>query len=162
SYEEKLNTLIGKMIGDWNFTAYYYDSRRAIKSRETWVPMIILMGISTFLILNVSLGLFGVLWQNIQKRRPEIGLRQATGATRQKIYIQFILEMVLMASMGIFLGLLIAIQFPLLKVIDIGNDIFFKAMATAALIIYVLVVLCSYYPSRQASLIQPAKVLHEE
>ena len=45
------------------------------------VPMIVLLIVACFLIINVALGLFGVLWYNINKRRGEIGLRRAVGAT---------------------------------------------------------------------------------
>lgn len=162
AFEEELNKIIRRVTKDWNFTITNYESRRIAKSQETWIPLIALICIAVFLILNVALGLFGVLWQNIQRRRAEVGLRQAMGATRRKIYSQFILEMIFVTTLGVALGLIFTLQFPLLKVIDIENQIYFLAMLSAALLIYTLVLVCSFYPSRQASLIQPAIALHEE
>lgn len=162
AFEEEINRTLHQLAKDWKFTIFNLDSRRQSRSHNTWVPLIALLSVSAFLILNVAMGLFGVLWQNIQKRRGEIGLRQAMGATRMNIYAQFIIEMLMVTTLGVLLGLLFTIQLPLLKVVNIDHQVFMLALFFSALIIYGLVILCSFYPSHQASLIRPAVALHEE
>jgi putative ABC transport system permease protein len=49
--------------------------------------------VSSFLLINVALGLFGILNVSIAKRRSEIGLRRALGATGRGISRQFVGEM---------------------------------------------------------------------
>ena len=162
AFEEKLNKIIRDTAKDWPFTIYNYESRRQDRARQTWVPMIAILTITLFLLINISLGLFGILWQNVQKRRSEIGLRQAIGAARQHIMYQFTMELVFLASLGIIAGVFFAIQVPLLKLLPIESSIFIKAIAYAALLVYCIVFICAFYPSRQASLIEPATALHEE
>ena len=108
------------------------------------------------------LGLFGVLWYNISRRYAEIGLRRAVGGNRPKILKQFIGEMVIAASLAVILGCIFAFQFPLLEVFDIPMHIYFLGTLGAIGLIYVLIVICSFYPSKVASEIQPATALHED
>ncbi|MBA7556123.1 hypothetical protein ES705_48821 [subsurface metagenome] len=115
-----------------------------------------------FLIFNSIAGLFGVLWYNISLRKSEIGLRVAVGASKSNIYKQFIGEMLVLATLGIIPGLIIAAQFPILKVFNIQPKVYIIAMLAATLLIYLLVTLCAILPSAQAAKIQPAIALHEE
>ena len=125
------------------------------------IPMIILLIVCSFLIFNVILGLFGILWYNINKRRNEIGLRRALGATQRNITSQFIGEILFIATLGILLGSFFAAQFPILQVFGLSNSVYLKAILLAGLLIYGIVIICAFYPSRQASKIHPALALHQ-
>lgn len=160
--EEKLNKLIASVTKRADFSIRKLEQRRIQNSQSTWTPMIALMSISGFLIINVALGLFGVLWYNISKRRSEIGLRRTVGATRADISFQFIAEIIMVTLIGIFVGLFFAAQFPIMKLFDIENINYYYAMLSAAGIIIVLVLICAFYPSRQAAMVNPAMVLHED
>ncbi len=124
--------------------------------------MIALLTICGFLILNVALGLFGVLWYTISKRRPEIGLRRTLGASKFSISSQFTLEVLLVTFFGILLGLLFAVQFPMLQLFDTENANYYYAMVSASSVILLLVFACALIPSRQAALVNPAIALHED
>lgn len=160
--EEKLNKLIASITKRADFSIRKLEQRRIQKSQSTWTPMIALLSISGFLIINVALGLFGVLWYNISKRRPEIGLRRTVGATGVDISFQFIAEIIMVTLMGIFVGLFFAAQFPLMKLFEFDNLNYYYAMLSAAGVIILLVLICAFYPSRQAALVNPAMVLHED
>jgi putative ABC transport system permease protein len=124
--------------------------------------MIIMSIVGCFLVINVALGLFGVLWYNINKRRGEIGLRRAVGATGNSVSSQLIAESLILATLSLIIGVFFAVQFPLLNVFDLQAGIYITAMLLAILFIYLLVFLCSLYPGRQAAAIYPAVALHEE
>ncbi len=126
------------------------------------VPFIIFVVIAGFLIINVALGIFGVLWYTIHKRRGEIGLRRAVGATGRAISWQLVVEAVLIATLALVIGSLFAIQFPLLNLLDLPSENYITAIIYAILFIYVLVILCAVYPGKQASGIYPATALHED
>jgi putative ABC transport system permease protein len=160
--EEKINKLIAATTKRNDFTIQTLESLRQRDSRKTWTPMIILMGIGGFLIINVALGLFGVLWFNISKRRSEIGLRRTLGATKADISKQFIGEILMVTFSGILVASFFTLQFPLMKLFDIANINYYYAMLISGGIILVLVLICSFYPSRQAALINPAIALHED
>jgi putative ABC transport system permease protein len=160
--EEKINKLIASITKRNDFTIQTLESRRLRDSRQTWTPIIILLGIGGFLIINVALGLFGVLWYNISKRRAEIGLRRTMGASKADISIQFIGEILMVTFISILIASFFTLQFPLMKLFDIANINYYYAMLISGVIILILVLICSFYPSRQAALINPAIVLHED
>ncbi|OGX91038.1 ABC transporter permease [Hymenobacter coccineus] len=114
-----------------------------------------------FLLINVALGLFGVLWLNISQRRGELGVRRAMGATAGAISGQVLGEILVLTTFGLALGLLVAMQFPLLGVLDVPAGVYGTAMALAAAGLYLLAVGCALYPSRLAAGIQPAVALRE-
>jgi putative ABC transport system permease protein len=129
---------------------------------RTWGPLILILAIFLFLFINVLFGLFGILWYNISLRKSEIGIRMATGANKIQIFRQFIGEVLQITSLGIVPGIIVALQFPILKAFDIETPVYLWAMLAAAAIIYLLVVLCALFPTSQATKIQPALALHDE
>jgi putative ABC transport system permease protein len=131
-------------------------------NKETLMPVVILLILATFLIINVALGLFGVLWYNINKRRGEIGLRRAIGATGNSVAAQIVTESMFLATLSLIVGSFFAVQFPLLNVFDLPAGVYITAMFLSILFIYLLVLFCSLYPGRQAAAVYPAVALHEE
>lgn len=85
-------------------------------NRQSIIPVSIVLIVACFLLINVALGLFGVLWYTINQRRTEIGLRRAVGATGWAISGQMIGEAFVLASLSLAVGCFFAVQFPLLKV----------------------------------------------
>ncbi len=162
SFEEDVSKTVESITKSTSFVIQDLQAMESRNSRQTWIPMIALLSISGFLCINVALGLFGVLWYNINNRRSEIGLRRALGASRPGIAAQFTGEVLVLTLLAIVIGVFFAIQVPLLKLIDIPQIIFYKSMAFSALIILVIVTICALYPSGQASRIQPAFALHED
>jgi putative ABC transport system permease protein len=106
--------------------------------------------------------LFGVLWYNINNRRGEIGLRRAVGANGALVSGQLVAEALILATFSLFVGSFFAVQFPLLNVFDLPASVYLIALILAILFIYVLVLVCSLYPGKQAAAILPAVALHEE
>ncbi len=64
------------------------EQYQKIEKRSSVLPVILLSVVCGFLIINVIIGLFGILWQSIRYRRAEIGLRRAIGANAGHIYSQ--------------------------------------------------------------------------
>jgi len=161
-FEAKVVKDIARMVTGWSVEVDYLTDSRKTQHNLVLVPVIIASIISIFLLINVALGLFGVLNLSIAKRRGEIGLRRAIGATGSGISGQFVGEIWVLATFAMLIGLLFAAQFPLLNVFDVKAGIYVTAIILAVLIIYGIVTLCALFPSRQAALIQPATALHEE
>jgi putative ABC transport system permease protein len=161
-FEAKVVKDIAMMVKGWSVEVNYLTDSRKNQHNLVLVPVIITAIVSGFLLINVALGLFGVLNLSIAKRRGEIGLRRAIGATGSGISSQFIGEIWVLATFAMLIGLLFAAQFPLLNVFDVQAGVYITAIILAVLIIYGIVTLCALFPSRQAALIQPAVALHEE
>jgi putative ABC transport system permease protein len=153
---------IGAMQPEWVFELSYLKTLRKSMNQQTSIPSMVFSIVCGFFLLNVALGLFGVLTLNIAKRKDEIGLRRALGAPAPAITIHFVGEMLVIATLAVLIGLILAVQFPLLNVFDLEASVYVVGMLLATLTIYLLVTLCALYPSIQAARIQPATALHEE
>ena len=138
------------------------DSRKAYFARVL-LPVLAAGLVSLSLLIMVSLGLIGVLWQNVAKRMREIGLRRAKGATKINIYNQITGELLCVTTFGLLLGIIIVMQFPILHIIDfIDTKIYLAAIAIAALIIYMISYVSGMYPSYLAAKVHPAEALRGE
>jgi putative ABC transport system permease protein len=161
AFEGKLFKTLSNIIGT-SIEIEHLDKKLVSKNKFMVVPMIIAFVIAGFLIINVALGLFGVLWYNINKRRGEIGLRRAIGASGSSISWQLVGEALVLSTISLIIGSFFAVQFPLLNVFDLASGTYIIAIILAIISIYVLVLICALYPGKQAAAIYPAVALHEE
>jgi putative ABC transport system permease protein len=162
AFEGKLYKLMAGTLKNSNIEIEHLDNKLTAYNKFTLVPLIILSIVAAFLIINVALGIFGVLWYNINKRRGEIGLRRAVGASGSSVSSQLVNEAMILATLSLIIGSFFAVQFPLLNVFDLPSSVYIIAMLLAIIFIYILVLVCSLYPGKQAAAIYPAVALHEE
>ncbi|MCF7913179.1 MAG: ABC transporter permease [Candidatus Cloacimonetes bacterium] len=161
--EMKLIKKLKAIASDWSFDVRELNSIKQSAALWTLVFPGILTIICIFMLVNVGLGLFGVIWYRTDRRKSEIGLRRALGAPAHKIYRQIIGEALVLTTFSLLWGSLFALQFPLLQVIpDIETSTYMKAYLLAGLIIYIITFFCALYPSRKATRIEPAMALHYE
>ena len=160
--ERQMSTTILATAKGWGVGITALPEQRAAQLKRTLTPLVALGLVCGFLILNVALGLFGVLWQTINQRRAELGVRRALGATAGAISGQIVGEIMVLTTFGLLLGLLVAAQFPLLGVFGVSAGVYFTAMLLAAAGLYLLAAACALYPSQLAARIQPAVALREE
>lgn len=161
-FEEKLINHIKNITGGWTANIYNTEARRDKYIESKVISIVIPGAIALFLIINVALGLLGVLWYSINRRRGEIGLRRAVGASGKNISRQIVGESLALGTFSILIGILFAAQFPILKLFDIEIVYYIIALIGAALFLYLLISVCSFYPSVLASKIEPAEALHNE
>lgn len=163
AFEEQLSKQLAAAAPGWNFRIMTLTDQRKAYIRDHVLGILTFATVASFLVFNVALGLFGVLWYSINRRRSEIGLRRAVGADRVRISSQILGEAAVLATFGIAAGLFVAAQVPILGLEEsIGGPIYVLAMLVAAILIYLLVGSCAVYPSRLAARIQPARALSDE
>jgi putative ABC transport system permease protein len=160
--EKKISDEIRAINPTWSSTiAPLAEERRTQLKQGLAIPVLEAV-VCVFLLVNVALGLFGVLWLNINQRRAELGVRRALGATGAAISWQVLGEILVLTTFGLVLGLLVAAQFPLLGVFEVQIGAYLTSMALATVSLYALAAACALYPSRLAAGIQPAVALREE
>jgi putative ABC transport system permease protein len=162
AFESRLYKLMASNSNNSSIEIEHLTDKRKTMNNTTLIPMIILLIVACFLIINVALGLFGVLWYNINKRKGEIGLRRAVGASGNSVSSQLVTESMILATLALIIGTFFAIQFPLLNVFGLAASVYLVAIALSVIFIYLLVLVCSLYPGKQAAAILPAVALHEE
>lgn len=166
SFEETLVKRLMADAPDWSFEVQPADVMRESMMRQFTLPLAAVGTVAGFLLLMVALGLTGVVWQSVTQRIREFGLRRAKGATILDIRHQVLLEMVIMTSLALLAGVILVAQLPLLPLptdLDIiPAGVFVASIAISAAAIYLLTLLCGWYPSRLATRVQPAEALHYE
>lgn len=161
AFESSLFKTLSNAIGS-SIEIEHLDRKLVTRDKLMLVPMIIVGVVGGFLMINVALGLFGVLWYNINKRKGEIGLRRAVGASGNSVAKQLVGEALVLSTLSLILGCFFAIQFPLMNLFDLSANIYGVAIVLSVIFIYLLVIVCAIYPGRQAAGVYPAIALHEE
>lgn len=160
--EKRINDLIERTLKSSDFSMVKVEDNRRAKNSSTYIPLSGLAFLALFLLINISMGLFGILRYNIAKRVPEIGLRKVIGATSGAIRCQFTGEIMVLTVLAFLVAFIFAVQLPFITQLPFKNDSYFQGVALGTVLIFVLVYLCSLIPSHQAAVTLPAKALHEE
>jgi putative ABC transport system permease protein len=166
AFEETLATRLQSVAKDWSFSIAVLAVQREDKLLSYTGPLTIFAIVAGFLLLMVALGLTGVVWQNVTQRIREVGLRRAKGARIENIHRQILGELIVMTSFALLVGVLLLAQAPLLPLppdlMFIPPSVFVMSILISVVAIYLLTLLCGWYPARLATKIQPAEALHYE
>jgi putative ABC transport system permease protein len=163
SFEEAISRRTHEIFPNYEQRVRRMEAMRTFALRIYLTPVTVGSVIAAFLITMVALGLSGVLWQNVTRRTREIGLRRALGATGNEVNRQILLEVALLATLALIVGVIVVAQLPLLGFFTLVSPTSFTIGVVGALAtIYGLTLLCGLYPSWLAGRVQPAQALHYE
>jgi putative ABC transport system permease protein len=163
SFEEAISRRTHEIFPNYDQRVRRMEAMRTFALRLYLIPIAVGTVIATFLIGMVALGLSGVLWQNVTRRTREIGLRRALGATGNEVNRQILLEVALLSTLALIVGVIVVAQLPLLGIFQLVSPASFSiGVAGALATIYGLTLLCGLYPSWLAGRVQPAQALHYE
>ena len=115
-------------------------------------------------IVLASTGVYGVMAYAVARRRREIGIRIAIGASSRQVMRLVLIRTSVLLGAGTVLGALVALavgdQFsPILYGVSPKDPVTF---ALAALLIAAVALASAWIPARRATLIEPASALREE
>ena len=79
------------------------------KMREMW--NFVLGAIASISLLVGGIGIMNTLLANITERIREIGIRKAIGAKKRDILFQFLIESIVLSTLGGFLGIFVGVYF---------------------------------------------------
>jgi ABC-type antimicrobial peptide transport system permease subunit len=114
--------------------------------------------------LLAVIGLYGVLSYMTQRRKGEIGIRLALGATRLRVVVLIVRETAVLLLVGIAIGAIVslwvtsAMQGLLFQLSP--TDV--RTMVAAASALAIIAVFVSYVPARRASRVDPMVALRHE
>jgi putative ABC transport system permease protein len=115
-------------------------------------------------LLMAAVGLYGVLSYTVAQRTPEIGVRMALGAQRTTVIIEVLRGALLLATVGILLGL--AGAFALTRLLTSWLFTISPAdpatYAGTALLLAVMALLASFIPAFRSANVDPSSVLRAE
>ena len=133
---------------------------------------IMLSSIAGFSLFVGSVGIMNMMLVSVNQRTREIGLRRAIGAKRRDIFLQFLIEAVVMCSVGGVLGILLGIgsgylcshiAVKVVKVIPHWPVVISLHWMTVSVSISACIgILFGLYPALRASHISPIEALRTE
>lgn len=131
---------------------------------QTQLLSVLLAGIASISLLVGGIGIMNIMLVSVTERTREIGLRKALGAKRESILGQFLLESVVMCSVGGVLGIIfgmgaVVMISGLFKVPPVVNrDAILMAFGFSASI----GLFFGLYPAMRASRLEPIEALRYE
>jgi putative ABC transport system permease protein len=163
-FEKTLTERLTRMVPGWSVHVENMSSLRDGYFRTRYSALMTPGILGGFLVFNVALGLFGVLWYSVNRRKPELGLRRAMGAATGQVGQQILGEALVMATFAIILGVVLAVQAAVFRVLgdSVSATAYLLAILCSAFLICLLVAICAWYPARLAGRIHPAEALHAE
>ncbi len=164
SFEKTLTDRLAQLVPGWSIRIENLTELRSSYFKTRYMMLLTPAVLGGFLVFNVALGLFGILWYSINRRRPELGLRRALGASAAQVSHQVIGEALVMVTFSVFVGVILAAQAPFLGIMgaSVSTTAYLLAIVSSAVLIYMLVLLCAWYPAHLAARIHPAEALHDE
>lgn len=130
---------------------------------------LLLLGIVAISLIVGGVGVMNIMYVIVSERTAEIGLRKAVGATFYDVMSQFLVESVMITTLGgiVGVGLGIGLSF-LISVVatSFGLDWEFiiplRAYVVAGLFSLIFGILFGLYPARQAARLDPIEALRNE
>ena len=136
---------------------------RKSMARTSFTLVMIAIAGGMALLLGV-IGIYGVIAYSVSQRTREIGIRMALGARQQQLAAMFVRHGVVLAGMGVGIGLLVAVMLTRLMsslLFDV-SPVDPLTFITVSLGLIVVAALASYLPSRRATAVDPAEALKLE
>jgi putative ABC transport system permease protein len=137
-----------------------YDSSLG---RTSFTLVMLVLAAIAALVLGV-VGLYGVLSYAVSTRRREIAIRFALGARARDVEVRIVRQGVVLASIGIVIGLVVAagvtrVMTSLLYNVQAVDPVTYAVVAVGLIGVAAL---ASYVPARRASAVDPSESLAAE
>jgi predicted permease len=135
-------------------------------SQVLWGPKVgvSLLGVfGTLALILASVGLYGVMAYAVSRRRREIGLRMALGATRGNVLRLVIADGMRLVGWGVVIGLgaVLALGRGVSHMLYGVSSADPASLASASSALIIVAIAACYFPARAATRIDPMQVLRE-
>jgi putative ABC transport system permease protein len=135
---------------------------QAEKEKRIW--NLVLGCIAGISLLVGGIGIMNIMLASVTERTREIGIRRALGARQSDITYQFLVECVLLSSVGGVLGVLMGVSLPMIvsRFANIETVVSLWSIGLAFGISVGIGVVFGIYPARRAALMDPIEALRHE
>lgn len=136
----------------------------ATRTATTAVLTVLLGAVAGVSLLVGGIGIMNIMLVSVTERTREIGIRLAIGAQESQVLMQFLVEAVVLSSIGgvigVSLGLLLAFLATSMMEIPFVLDPFIVVVAFA--FSAVVGIIFGYFPAKRAALLNPIEALRHE
>ena len=140
------------------------DEIKNLNLADDRFTMLLYVAFGIVALILAGVGIYGVMGFTVAQREHELGLRMALGASRGNVVKLVLREALVLASIGLGLGLVGAYFVGrAMKTMLFGvGSIDYTAMAVVALVLLGASMVASWLPARRAAAVEPMQALRTE
>lgn len=133
-------------------------------NQVTGIFTALLGGIAAISLLVGGIGIMNIMLVTVTERTREIGLRKALGAKKKTVISQFLIEAIILTSVGGIIGMIlgILISYVLSIIISIPFTISPMSILLAIGVSGIIGIIFGWYPAKKAADLQPIEALRYE
>ena len=133
-------------------------------SGTTKVLTMLLGAVAAVSLLVGGIGIMNIMLVSVTERTREIGIRLAIGATEREVLLQFLVEAVMLSSLGGVVGIILALtgSFALTDLMQIPFVFNLGIVVISFLFSAAVGVIFGYFPARKAAQLDPIEALRHE
>jgi putative ABC transport system permease protein len=125
---------------------------------------LMLGGIASISLLVGGIGIMNIMLVSVSERTKEIGIRKAIGANRKSILLQFLIEAVVLSTLGGVIGVFIGLGVS--KLMEVFSSITISYSPSVPLLAFffslLIGVVFGVFPANKASKLNPIQALRQE
>ena len=133
-------------------------------SGTTRILTALLGAVAAVSLLVGGIGIMNIMLVSVTERTREIGTRLAIGALEHEVLLQFLVEAVVLSSLGGIIGILLALgsSITLANILNIPFVFNAPIMGVSFLFSAAVGVIFGYFPARKAARLDPIEALRHE
>ncbi|MDH4944339.1 ABC transporter permease [Sulfurimonas sp. C5] len=145
---------------------HVHDMRDIIKTMTSTTKMLtyLLGSVAAISLLVGGIGIMNIMLVSVTERTREIGIRLAIGAMEREVLLQFLVESIVLSSLGGLIGVIIglAIAFGATNYFDIPFIINTTVIIVAFIFSMFVGIFFGYFPAKKAAKMNPIDALRHE
>jgi putative ABC transport system permease protein len=151
-------------IEEDNFSVTDMKEIAKMLSGTTQVLTMLLGAVAAVSLLVGGIGIMNIMLVSVTERTREIGIRLAIGALEREVLMQFLVEAVVLSSLGGIIGIVLAVggSVALADLMQVPYVFNVKIIIIAFIFSAAVGVIFGYFPARKAARLDPIDALRHE
>jgi len=147
-----------------NFNVSDMKELTSMLTGTTKILTTLLSAVAAVSLLVGGIGIMNIMLVSVTERTREIGIRLAIGAMEREVLMQFLVEAVVLSSLGGLLGILLALGASVILADVLQVPFIFNGgiVLTAFLFSAAVGIIFGYFPARRAARLDPIEALRRE